>query len=72
MICGVGLVFLVREIVNDTTFPDLLVAPLLTDDSSASADAIVVLGAGVIGDCVPNANGMRRVFRGVDAFRARR
>jgi uncharacterized SAM-binding protein YcdF (DUF218 family)/lysophospholipase L1-like esterase len=72
MICGVGLVFLVREIVNDTTFPDLLVAPLLTDDSSASADAIVVLGAGVIGDCVPNANGMRRVFRGVDAFRAGR
>ena len=72
MACGVCVVFLAREIINHTTFPDYLVAPLLTDDSKASADAIVVLGAGVIGDCVPNGNGLRRVFRGVQAFTAGR
>jgi uncharacterized SAM-binding protein YcdF (DUF218 family)/lysophospholipase L1-like esterase len=69
MICGVAVVSLCRTIINETTFPDRLIAPLLLSDSSARADVIVVLGAGVIGDCVPNLNGMRRVVRGARLFR---
>ncbi len=66
---GVGLILLGRVVINESTFPDRLVAPLLIPDSSAHADAIVVLGAGVIGDCVPNLNGMRRAMLGARLFR---
>jgi uncharacterized SAM-binding protein YcdF (DUF218 family)/lysophospholipase L1-like esterase len=66
---GVALVLLARLAINKSTIPDRLLAPLLLDDSSAQADAIVVLGAGVIGDCVPNLNGMRRILLGSRLFR---
>lgn len=69
VITGVAMVFLARFAVNETTFPDHLVAPLLVDDSAARADAIVVLGAGVIGECVANVNGMRRAMLGARLFR---
>jgi uncharacterized SAM-binding protein YcdF (DUF218 family)/lysophospholipase L1-like esterase len=66
---GVALVLLARLAINESTIPDRLLAPMLLDDSSAQADAIVVLGAGVIGHCVPNLNGMRRVLLGAKLFR---
>ena len=61
MISGVGGLLLGRLIINETSLADRLVAPLLVPDSPAAADAIVVLGAGVIGHCVPNLNSLRRV-----------
>lgn len=69
---GVVALFLARWVVNETTLPDRLVAPLLFDDSSASAEAIVVLGAGVVGDCVPNLNSTRRVVHAARLFRSGR
>jgi uncharacterized SAM-binding protein YcdF (DUF218 family)/lysophospholipase L1-like esterase len=66
---GVALVLLARLAINQSTIPDRLLAPLLLDDSSAQADAIVVLGAGVIQPCVPNLNGMRRAYLGARLFR---
>lgn len=64
LLCGVAFVFVGRLAINETTIPDRLIAPLLMADSNASADAIVVLGAGLIGDCIPNLNAMRRIVRG--------
>lgn len=72
MVCGVVVLFLARWVVNETTLPDRLVAPLLFDDSSANAEAIVVLGAGVVGDCVPNVNSARRVIHAARLFRSGR
>jgi uncharacterized SAM-binding protein YcdF (DUF218 family) len=69
VICGVAAVFVTRLIINETSLPDLLIAPLLMDDSSAPADAIVVLGGAVIGTCVTNSNSMRRVVRGAGLFK---
>ena len=67
--CGVVVVALGRVVINETSFADRLIAPLLLSDSSGQADAIVVLGAGVVGDCVPNLNSMRRILRGARLFR---
>lgn len=69
MLTGAALVFLARLAINESTIPDRLLAPLLVDDSTARAEAIVVLGAGVIGDCVANVNGMRRAMLGARLFR---
>ena len=69
VVAGVTLVLLGRVAINQSTLPDRLVAPLLIPDSSAQADAIVVLGAGVIGDCEPNLNGMRRAMLGARLLR---
>ena len=69
MFCGVVIVTLGRVVINETSFADRLIAPLLLSDSSGHADAIVVLGAGVIGDCVPNLNSTRRILRGARLFR---
>jgi uncharacterized SAM-binding protein YcdF (DUF218 family)/lysophospholipase L1-like esterase len=68
-ICGVATVFGCRSIINETTIPDRILAPLLLQDSSASADAIVVLGGGIIGDCVLNLNSVRRAVRGARLFK---
>jgi uncharacterized SAM-binding protein YcdF (DUF218 family) len=65
-------VFAARLVINETRVPDLLIAPLLISDSSADADAIVVLGGAVLGECVPNTNSMRRVVRGARLFKAGR
>ena len=63
---------LVRLAINKSTIPDRLVAPLLLDDSSAAADAIVVLGAGVTGPCTPNLNGVRRILLAARLFKESR
>lgn len=66
------LIFLLRWIVIESSFPDLLVAPLMLADTHGTADAIVILGAGVVGDCAPNLNGLRRVLLGVRLWKAGR
>jgi uncharacterized SAM-binding protein YcdF (DUF218 family)/lysophospholipase L1-like esterase len=66
------LIVLVRWAVNESTFPDDLVSPLLLEDTHGAADAAVVLGAGVVGDCGVNLNGVRRVMLATRVWRARR
>jgi uncharacterized SAM-binding protein YcdF (DUF218 family)/lysophospholipase L1-like esterase len=58
-----------RLIVNETTWPDLVVSPLQLADTTGPADAIVVLGAGVLDGCVPNTNGVRRTLLGAQLWR---
>jgi uncharacterized SAM-binding protein YcdF (DUF218 family) len=48
--------------IDETTLADRLMVPLLLADTSGSADAIVVAGAGVIGHCELNVNGLRRTI----------
>ena len=69
LLCGVALVFGGRWIINRTTLADWLVAPLLLADTQGRADVIVAMGAGVVGDCVPNLNGVRRVLYAARAVR---
>ncbi len=69
VIAGIALVFVAQLAINESTIPDRLLGPMLIDDSAAPADAIVVLGAGVIGDCVANSNGLRRAILGAKLFR---
>lgn len=61
-----------RYAINNSALPDRLVAPLMLTDTSADADAIVALGAGVIGECTPNMNGVRRVAQAVRLFKTGR
>lgn len=70
--CGVLLVFLGALFINRTSFADYLIASLLLPDTSGKADAIVVMGAGVVGDCVPNHYGVRRVLLGVRMWQQQR
>lgn len=72
LVCGVALLLALRQIINHTGFADTLVSPLVHDDTSGAADAIVVLGAGVVGPCEPNLNALRRVLLAVRLFRAQR
>ncbi|HET7218520.1 MAG TPA: ElyC/SanA/YdcF family protein [Vicinamibacterales bacterium] len=69
IVCGVLLVFAARYAINQTTFADWLVSPLLWNDTAGKADAIVVLGAGVVGDCGNNLNGVRRVLLAARLYR---
>lgn len=69
VVCGVVAVGSARLAINRTSIADLMISPLLLTDTVGSADAIVVLGAGVVGDCVPNANGVRRVLLGARLWR---
>lgn len=70
--CGVLLVFLGALFINRTSFADYLIASLLLPDTSGKADAIIVMGAGVVGDCVPNHYGVRRVLLGVRMWQQQR
>lgn len=72
LICGCLCLIGLREAIVESTVPDWIVAPLLVPDTAGDADAIVVLGAGVVGDCVPNLNGVRRVLLGARLWRAGR
>jgi uncharacterized SAM-binding protein YcdF (DUF218 family)/lysophospholipase L1-like esterase len=74
VLCGVLLVFAGRLAINHTPFADWIIAPLLTEDSPAvePADAIVALGAGVIGECWPNHYGASRVLLATRLWRERR
>lgn len=69
VLSGVLLVFMGAAIINRTPVADWIVAPLLLPDSSGPVDAVVVLGAGVIGECVPNLHALRRVLLGVRRWR---
>lgn len=69
MLTGIALLVGGRTLINKTTLADWLVSPLLRHDTTAAADAIVVPGAGVVGDCVPNLNGVRRVLWAARAYR---
>ena len=69
ILVGVALVMAAATMINNTTIADWIVAPLLVPESPAPVDAIVVLGAGVIGDCEPNNHGLRRVLLAVRQWR---
>ena len=69
VLVGFGLVFVLRYAINRTSVADWMVAPLLIPDTSGPADALVVMGAGVIGTCTPNNNGVRRVMLAVRLWR---
>ena len=71
LVGGVALVVASGFVINRTPVADWIVAPLLVPDSAGPAEVIVVLGAGVIGDCVPNHHGLRRVLRAMREWRAR-
>ena len=66
---GVLLVFATGWLINNTPVADWITAPLLVADDTGPVDVIVVLGAGVIADCVPNQHGMRRVLLAVRHWR---
>ena len=72
LLCGALLLIALGELVNETTFADRIVAPLLVADTAGSADVIVVLGAGVTAACVPNHNSVQRVLHGAREWRAGR
>lgn len=59
---GVLMVLTVRFLIDHTPLADWLVGPLVTADAIQTSDAIVVAGAGVIGNCEANNNGVRRVL----------
>jgi uncharacterized SAM-binding protein YcdF (DUF218 family)/lysophospholipase L1-like esterase len=62
VLCGVLLVFAARLFINRTPVADWIVSPLLMVDTSGHADAIVALGAGVTGECLPNHYAVQRVL----------
>jgi uncharacterized SAM-binding protein YcdF (DUF218 family)/lysophospholipase L1-like esterase len=72
VVLGIVLVFAVRTLVNHTTLADHLVGRLIPTDTDGPADAVVVLGAGIVGPCEPNLNAMRRVLLGVRVWRQHR
>lgn len=69
LVMGLALAVLGPLAINRTTVADRIVAPLMVDDRPGPADAIVVLGAGVIGDCGANRYAVRRVLRALDLWR---
>jgi uncharacterized SAM-binding protein YcdF (DUF218 family)/lysophospholipase L1-like esterase len=72
MCAGVLLVLVLAVVIDESPIADWVVNPLLVPDGTGAepADAVVVLGAGVIGDCSPNNNALRRVILGVRQWRA--
>jgi uncharacterized SAM-binding protein YcdF (DUF218 family)/lysophospholipase L1-like esterase len=72
LLVGVILVFAVRAVINNTAIADRLVSRLIPTDTTGPADAIVVLGAGIVGPCEPNLNAIRRVLLGVQLWHQQR
>jgi uncharacterized SAM-binding protein YcdF (DUF218 family) len=72
LLCGVALVIGLRWVINKTTVADRIVAPLVWADTPGQADAIVVLGAGIVGDCIGNTNALRRTMLAARLWRAGR
>lgn len=58
--------------INETPVADWIVRPLVRSDSGGTADVIVVLGAGIVDNCVPNGNALRRVLLGVRLYKQQR
>lgn len=71
-VCGFGTAIAAALIVNHTALADLIVAPLVLEDTAGAVDAIVVPGAGIVGNCVANVNALRRVILATDQWRAGR
>lgn len=71
-VLGVATVLGLRLLINATPLADAMVAPLQVADTWGSGDAIVILGAGVVGDCEPNLYGIQRVLAGTRQFKAGR
>ena len=71
-VVGLVIVATIRFAINYTTVADWVVGPLVIADRIQPADAIVVAGAGVIGDCEPNQNGVQRVLLAARLFREKR
>jgi uncharacterized SAM-binding protein YcdF (DUF218 family)/lysophospholipase L1-like esterase len=69
---GAASVFGAREIVNRSAWPDLLMRPLLVQDTGGPADVIVVPGAGLTAACTPNLNSVRRTLLAARLYRAGR
>ena len=63
VVAGVGLILALRVFINETPVADWIVSPLLVEDTTGAVDAIVVPGAGVVGECSTNLNGLHRAFR---------
>ena len=72
ILCGVVLVFAARYVMNHTSFVDYILAPLILADTSGSAEAIVAMGAGVVGPCTLNLNSLRRTLLAVRLWREQR
>src|SRR5688500_16881325 len=72
MVLGIALVFLAREVAEETPLVDWFVMPLLTSDTTARADVMVVMGAGITGSCTPNHSGLQRVLLAADLYHQRR
>jgi uncharacterized SAM-binding protein YcdF (DUF218 family)/lysophospholipase L1-like esterase len=62
VLCGVLLFGGGRAVINETRAADVLVGPLQLPDTDGQSDAIVIAGAGLIGDCLLNVHGVRRVL----------
>ena len=58
--------------INETALADFLVSPLVLADTDGRSDAIVVAGAGVIGECMLNIHGVRRVLLAAELWHNRR
>jgi uncharacterized SAM-binding protein YcdF (DUF218 family)/lysophospholipase L1-like esterase len=65
---GVVLVFVGREIIEETVLVDLALAPLLDTDTPGSADVIVALGASVTQLCTPNPSGIHRTLLAAELY----
>jgi uncharacterized SAM-binding protein YcdF (DUF218 family)/lysophospholipase L1-like esterase len=72
VVAGIALVLGGHWVIDNTRFPDHLVAPLLRADTPGNGDVIVVLGAAVNERCSPNLYAIRRAMFARDAFRAGR
>jgi uncharacterized SAM-binding protein YcdF (DUF218 family)/lysophospholipase L1-like esterase len=66
---GVLSVFAARWVIDNTALADRLIAPLIVQDTSGQADAIVVLGAGVTASCSPNEFSLRRIVLATRLYR---
>lgn len=72
VLLGTALTIGARIAVNETPVADWIVRPLVRPDTGGTADVIVVLGAGIVDNCVPNGTALRRVLLGVRLYKQQR
>jgi uncharacterized SAM-binding protein YcdF (DUF218 family) len=66
---GVLAVLLAWALVSHTPLPELIANPLVLPNTAGTADAIVVLGAGVDRACAPDFHSMRRTIHAARPFK---
>lgn len=66
---GLAVVPAYRLVINNTSYADQLVRPLLLADTSGRADAIVALSASVSASCTPNGHSLRRALLAARLYR---